>query len=164
MSRKLPPCDHDECPPSHCKRPGSLDASAGSPPFQDRQKVDAKRYDATNPPWRRMGICTVIGQRRARCESPISSFRRRGGWSRCRRRLLGRACGGPIFRTCRRPSSTGWRHTGRDVQTVWRERRRPASPLRRPASSSATGERIAGSGGGIQGVRPTVRIVRGSHP
>lgn len=30
MSRKLPPCDHDECPPSHCKRPGSLDAAAGS--------------------------------------------------------------------------------------------------------------------------------------
>lgn len=30
MSRKLPPCDHDECPPTHCKRPGSLDASNGS--------------------------------------------------------------------------------------------------------------------------------------
>lgn len=21
MSHELPPCDHDECPPSHCKRP-----------------------------------------------------------------------------------------------------------------------------------------------
>jgi sarcosine oxidase delta subunit len=30
MSRKLPPCDHDECPPTHCKQSGSLDASAGS--------------------------------------------------------------------------------------------------------------------------------------
>jgi hypothetical protein len=40
-----------------------------SPPFADRQKVDAKRYDATNPKWNHMGICTVVGQRRARCES-----------------------------------------------------------------------------------------------
>jgi DNA-binding ferritin-like protein len=30
MSRELPPCDHDECPPSHCKRPGSLAAPHGS--------------------------------------------------------------------------------------------------------------------------------------
>jgi len=22
MSRQLPPCDHDECPPTHCKRAG----------------------------------------------------------------------------------------------------------------------------------------------
>ena len=27
MSRKLPPCDHDKCPLTHCKQPGSLDAS-----------------------------------------------------------------------------------------------------------------------------------------
>jgi hypothetical protein len=46
-----------------------LPARAGSPPFEDRQKVNAKRYDATNPKWRHMGICIVIGQRRARCES-----------------------------------------------------------------------------------------------
>lgn len=41
----------------------------GSPPFADRQKVDARRYDATNPKWNHMGICIVIGRRRARCES-----------------------------------------------------------------------------------------------
>jgi hypothetical protein len=46
-----------------------LSPAAGSPPFRDRQKVDAKRYDATNPKWNRMGICIVVGQRRARCES-----------------------------------------------------------------------------------------------
>lgn len=30
MSRELPPCDHDECPPTHCKQPGSFAAPAGS--------------------------------------------------------------------------------------------------------------------------------------
>lgn len=40
-----------------------------SPPFADRQKVDAKRYDASSPPWNKLGICIVVGQRRARCES-----------------------------------------------------------------------------------------------
>lgn len=43
--------------------------NALAPPFADRQKVDASRYDATNPKWRQMGICTVVGQRRSRCES-----------------------------------------------------------------------------------------------
>ena len=50
-----------------CNR--ELPASDGSPPFRDKQKVEAKRYDATNPKWNRMGICIVVGQRRARCES-----------------------------------------------------------------------------------------------
>lgn len=37
MSRELPPCDHDECGPTHCKRvgkandQGSLAAPSGSP-------------------------------------------------------------------------------------------------------------------------------------
>lgn len=29
MSRELPPCDHDECGPSECKRPGSFAAANG---------------------------------------------------------------------------------------------------------------------------------------
>jgi hypothetical protein len=29
MSRELPPCDHDECPPTHCNRSGSFAAPAG---------------------------------------------------------------------------------------------------------------------------------------
>ena len=37
MSRELPPCDHDECPPTHCKQPGSLDASAGSLDVEHRK-------------------------------------------------------------------------------------------------------------------------------
>ena len=30
MSRELPPCDHDECPPSHCLRSGSFAGPSGS--------------------------------------------------------------------------------------------------------------------------------------
>ena len=41
----------------------------GLAPFFDGQSVDAGRYDATNPKWNHMGICIVVGQRRARCES-----------------------------------------------------------------------------------------------
>ena len=42
---------------------------SGLAPFFDGQSVDAGRYDATNPKWNHMGICIVVGQRRARCES-----------------------------------------------------------------------------------------------
>ena len=40
MSRELPPCDHDECPPTHCKRPAhSLhrDGYAAGPPRYDHK-------------------------------------------------------------------------------------------------------------------------------
>lgn len=38
-------------------------------PFEDRQKVSAEKWDKTVPKWQRMGICIVVGQRRAKCES-----------------------------------------------------------------------------------------------
>jgi hypothetical protein len=40
-----------------------------TPPFQDRQKVSAAKWDKTVPRWNRMGICIVVGRRRASCES-----------------------------------------------------------------------------------------------
>jgi len=50
--------------------PEASAAMSCSPPFADRQKVDAKRYDASSPPWDKMGICIVIDQRKTRgCES-----------------------------------------------------------------------------------------------
>jgi hypothetical protein len=60
-----------EAPESGIRQPApdGRPASACSPPFVDRQKVDAKRYDSTNPKWNQRGICIVVGQRRARCES-----------------------------------------------------------------------------------------------
>lgn len=50
--------------------PEGLAATDGSPPFRDRQKVDAIKWDKTVPKWARLGICIVIGQRKTRgCES-----------------------------------------------------------------------------------------------
>ncbi len=46
MSRKLTPCDHDERPPSHCKQPGSLDASAGSVLVVDILNTALGRFEA----------------------------------------------------------------------------------------------------------------------
>lgn len=54
---------HDNQTSSRCLHP------VCSPPFVYRQKVDCARYDATNPPWDRMGICIVIDQHQATCES-----------------------------------------------------------------------------------------------
>lgn len=35
MSRNLPQCDHDECPPPNCKRYGSFAVAAGSDAEKD---------------------------------------------------------------------------------------------------------------------------------
>ena len=35
----LPPCDHDECPPSHCKRVSDRPLCSGSIPFIKRGEI-----------------------------------------------------------------------------------------------------------------------------
>jgi len=73
--KTLPPCDHDECPPTRCiqttnaKGVGFGDG-LGCPPFKDRQKVSLERWDNHSPPWDRVGECIVVGQKQTRgCES-----------------------------------------------------------------------------------------------
>lgn len=60
MSRKLPPCDHDECPPSHCKRPGSLDASAGSLLSCPFCGGEAEEFGFPGEMWVRCKSCRVM--------------------------------------------------------------------------------------------------------
>ena len=40
MSHKLPPCDHDDCPPTRCKKPGSLAAMPCSVESVNRQVIE----------------------------------------------------------------------------------------------------------------------------
>lgn len=71
MSRKLPPCDHDECPPTHCKQPGSLDASAGS------DRLEALRLKLCSVGLHPLHHDTPEKAAEAVCEM-ISRFRREG--------------------------------------------------------------------------------------